>query len=95
MNNMKALISVLVFGGVSTIVVAQAGTPGWNHGRNNCGPVGTPGSKTLTGCNACCTAAGGLGGPLTPGQMNDCLAYCAAVYANPNPWINPGGPNPW
>lgn len=79
---------------------AAYGSPGWNFGRNNCGPVGTPGSTTQSGCEKCCEEAECPSPTFTPclepsTEVNDCKAYCASVYLSGNPWVKPGGPNPY
>ncbi len=57
---------------------------GWKFGRANCGPVASPPGTSLANCNACCNGAVIPTGPLTPGQVTQCLAYCASVYPRPN-----------
>jgi hypothetical protein len=75
---------------VASVALGQLSRPGWRFGRDVCGPVGNPGSSSLAGCNTCCQAH--EDDPLTPGQLADCLKYCATVYAAPGVWINPAVP---
>lgn len=53
---------------------------GWQYGRANCGPVASPPIMTLAGCTACCSGAVIPTGPLNPGNVTDCIAYCNSVF---------------
>lgn len=72
--------------------LAQVGTPGWEYGRGNCGPVSPSKIKSLDECTACCQAKedASLNDPTwTPGETSNCKKYCAAVFGTP---YFPGGP---
>jgi len=55
---------------------------GWQYGRANCGRLATPPITTLAGCVACCNLAVIPTGPLNPGQVNNCVSYCASIFPN-------------
>lgn len=64
------------------------GTPGWQYGGYNCGCV-TSANATRASCVACCNAAAIPSGPLTPGQVTTCLAFCAQAVFPCNGTGNP------
>lgn len=84
MRNMDKLVVALSVGvlGISGIALAQISPggypPGWEWGRENCGPVATPQYCTLAECRACCQLEYDLGWE-TQTWRDHCWDYCNVV----------------
>jgi len=66
--------------GVMVVVQISLGSgieqsPGWQYGGYNCGCYANV-NATLATCTSCCNAALNPPGPLTPGQVTNCIAFC-------------------
>ena len=90
--NARSMIHGTIFALAASTVLAQVGTPGWEYGRANCGPVANLPITNRAACLACCQAKedGSLNDPRwTPADTANCKAYCNAVFGTP---FFPGGP---
>jgi hypothetical protein len=70
--------AIILSATISIVAIAQPGTPGWQHGGSKCGCIVSP-TQTTADCNKCCNNAVIPTGPLTPGQVTQCLAFCAQM----------------
>lgn len=70
-------VLVALFGlALSVPVIAQPADGGFKYGGTNCGCLTNGCLWTAAKCRACCNGAVIPSGPLTPGEVTQCIAFC-------------------